>query len=770
MIRSCTDPYYLRLVFEFLNHTDLLETANVFTRECNLKKYQLQLDEELLGSEQTTQYVPKIVFYLPSALNGNENNVVGIPEEIEHFFSHDDMHNIHINTNMVGEKKIKTPVTKETSKVQCLSETELASNPNTFRKIKNYSKKYPVLLKLKGRQSAGDRLIEGESTKLKDYNLNYSELQMKFNKLHSDYHNLIGVASELTGALEMSARGQQLDLRETLKNCVQIYPELFSYDKYHKNVSKEGIKGRFSVKLKQSDWSLDIPQIKRNLIDGSVKSRLLLLQALRWAITKSPSDRRESILKQYVGWDLLNLQDDAFLKSLLIPHGVVTPHPLQQSAARLLNTIASIQSGRSYLSQNSETIRVTTAVLQQRDGISSDSITQNMLLAALQKLSLRRNQRIAMIKAGMVEWLFEQFSNLDVDSMYPIEYGTALLMNLCLHHSARELCIPVAENVFSVLISLLSTPVTQALAYVNGTLYSLITNTKLNEAASDMGLQNALEYSISIQKDAEIKKQMEHILHFHKTLLHCSNFTSAYLPISEGEMIDEDDAELNLLGEELDEDDPVRSINGELSGEDLLRNRYCLSENSEETSLSESEPSETHGSSLMLRPTTPHNQSLSTSKNSPEKNIAREILNWSKSKFSIADKQKIDNQRYDPGTDSSGSTKSENKIISSKETVWHQIKSEEADGSTNIPLIIQTGDAKQLIPEISIHLADNVENSINNDSDVDEDSEDVQVAGMIPELQKEQYNDRFSSDTEDGDTAPAFTSRPKIPRTPPHHS
>lgn len=92
---------------------------------------------------------------------------------------------------------------------------------------------------------------------------------------------------------------------------------------------------------------------------------------------------------QLIIGDLLNIQGDFLLKSLLFPPSVETPHPLQQSAARLLNTMASVQSGRSYLAQNSMTVNVASAVMQQLYGISIDTITKNMLMAALQKLSLR---------------------------------------------------------------------------------------------------------------------------------------------------------------------------------------------------------------------------------------------------------------------------------------------------------------------------------------------------------------------------------------------
>lgn len=64
-----------------------------------------------------------------------------------------------------------------------------------------------------------------------------------------------------------------------------------------------------------------------------------------------------------------------------------------------------------------------------------------------------------MIELGMVEWLFQELSV--VESSYSLEYGTALLMNLCLHLSAKERCVPIAQFVINLLLDLLSTPVIQ---------------------------------------------------------------------------------------------------------------------------------------------------------------------------------------------------------------------------------------------------------------------------------------------------------------------
>lgn len=68
-----------------------------------------------------------------------------------------------------------------------------------------------------------------------------------------------------------------------------------------------------------------------------------------------PGERDETIL-EYISNDLLGLHGQlvcdsgkSILPYLLIPIDVVVPHPLQQSAARLINTFASMKCGRNYL-------------------------------------------------------------------------------------------------------------------------------------------------------------------------------------------------------------------------------------------------------------------------------------------------------------------------------------------------------------------------------------------------------------------------------------
>lgn len=68
-----------------------------------------------------------------------------------------------------------------------------------------------------------------------------------------------------------------------------------------------------------------------------------------------------------------------------------------------------------------------------------------------------------MIEADMVEWLFEHLSVINFESIYSLEYGTALLMNLLLHESAKDRCVPIASRMISLLIKLLSTSNTEVI-------------------------------------------------------------------------------------------------------------------------------------------------------------------------------------------------------------------------------------------------------------------------------------------------------------------
>ena len=81
-----------------------------------------------------------------------------------------------------------------------------------------------------------------------------------------------------------------------------------------------------------------------------------------------------------------------------------------------------------------------------------------MLLATLQKMSLRKQQRDYMIEANLVEWLIYHLSNENFRmGPYRLEYSCALLMNLSLQSEARSRASVIAPLFVSTVTSLLST-------------------------------------------------------------------------------------------------------------------------------------------------------------------------------------------------------------------------------------------------------------------------------------------------------------------------
>lgn len=87
----------------------------------------------------------------------------------------------------------------------------------------------------------------------------------------------------------------------------------------------------------------------------------------------------------------------------------------------------------------------------------TDLITCDMILATLQKLSLRKQQRLYMIETGLVEWLIchLRIENQKMSS-YRLEYATALLMNLSLHQQALLRASAISSIVVSTMMTLLS--------------------------------------------------------------------------------------------------------------------------------------------------------------------------------------------------------------------------------------------------------------------------------------------------------------------------
>lgn len=96
----------------------------------------------------------------------------------------------------------------------------------------------------------------------------------------------------------------------------------------------------------------DYGKIKRDVVHSSTNARqkALLLQALRWKLTKAKTDfKREKILECYVGCDLLGCRTDIEQQTKIIKE-ISSPstgdsYYIKEEWARLINTIASLRKG-----------------------------------------------------------------------------------------------------------------------------------------------------------------------------------------------------------------------------------------------------------------------------------------------------------------------------------------------------------------------------------------------------------------------------------------
>lgn len=162
---------------------------------------------------------------------------------------------------------------------------------------------------------------------------------------------------------------------------ISVFDQPTYEDIQNQSVSKM-MKKRTSINM----LSLNYEKIKHSLINEDDISVCLLLQAMRWRVTKTTSayGRRE-IITGYTVNDILGLKIKGFpmLERLL---SVETPENVKEQALRLLNTIESDYEGRSYIV---DTNMVLEKIVQTLKTESYDGIIRRLALNALQKLSLR---------------------------------------------------------------------------------------------------------------------------------------------------------------------------------------------------------------------------------------------------------------------------------------------------------------------------------------------------------------------------------------------
>ncbi|XP_057223161.1 lisH domain-containing protein ARMC9 isoform X2 [Malurus melanocephalus] len=413
----------------------------------------------------------------------------------------------------------------------------------------------------------------------------YMTYLKRFNKLQVDYHNLLGVTAELVDSLEATINGKMITPEYLQSACVCLFSNQMKQSVAHSFDFTRPGSGYYSMSpcddgytstllraslasVKMYDVpllpSLDYEKLKKDLVTGNDRLKAFLLQALRWRLTTSyPGEQRDTVMQAYISNDLLDCHSTCQRSVLQLLYS--KSEVVRQYMARLINAFASLIEGRGYLSQNPTVLRMLEDRLKAED---KDSLTWENVLGALQKFSLRRTLQTAMIKDGLIFWLVDVLTDTDCLSDYTLEYCAALLMNLCLRSAGKEMCARIPNDVLKVLSELLGHENPKIQSYVNGVLYSILAIPSVREEAKAMGMEEILRCFIK-ERNEEMVRQMEFVI---KQLNSEEPFNSI---VSEDEEEEEDeDEDRDVLEPDLDKDEVLLPQLGELSGEKLLTTEY----------------------------------------------------------------------------------------------------------------------------------------------------------------------------------------------------
>ncbi|XP_054907215.1 lisH domain-containing protein ARMC9 isoform X2 [Poeciliopsis prolifica] len=392
----------------------------------------------------------------------------------------------------------------------------------------------------------------------------------KCNKIKADYHNLIGITAELVDSLEATVSGKMISPEYLQSVCVRLFSSQMRQSAVQStDFTRPGTASsmlRASIALQRHKEvpmlpSLDYDKLKNNLVVGSDRLKCLLLQALRWRITRSlPGEQRDTVLQAYISNDLLECYSTN--KKTVLHLMKSANEVVRQYTARLINAFASLAEGRIYLSQIPVLVKLLTETLRREE---KDSLTRENVLVALQKLSLRRSQQTAMIEDDLIGWLVDELQDSDCLSDYTLEYSAALLMNLCLRTKGKRKCAENAKHVLKVLTDLLGHENHEIRPYVNGALYSILCVPSVRQEAKEMSIEEILR-CYNREENPDLNRQIEFII---KQL----NSGDEEGPESDDEE-EEDDNDEDLMEIELDKEEILQPQQRELSGETLLTTEY----------------------------------------------------------------------------------------------------------------------------------------------------------------------------------------------------
>uniref|UniRef100_A0A158Q901 LisH domain-containing protein ARMC9 n=1 Tax=Elaeophora elaphi TaxID=1147741 RepID=A0A158Q901_9BILA len=245
-----------------------------------------------------------------------------------------------------------------------------------------------------------------------------------------------------------------------------------------------------------------------NCLIKSASGRLscLLLQALRQRVTRIPIENAEQVLAVYANNDLLLLKHLKNNVVSVIASQGDNGNDAKEELCRLLNSIASFSLGRNYLlanNQGKELIATLTTALKTK---KLQHYAGEHALAALQKLSIRSSVQKELIKLGMVEWLSLYLGGKL--SPTALDYGCALLLNLCLDPSGRSAASRVATIFITTIANLISDSKLQVCTYINGILFTILGIAQIKARVKEINLVNTVREKLHNHHCKDDEKQL----------------------------------------------------------------------------------------------------------------------------------------------------------------------------------------------------------------------------------------------------------------------
>lgn len=300
-----------------------------------------------------------------------------------------------------------------------------------------------------------------------DRQINSSQLPLLVTALRSPATKMASTDSELWSAA--------LELADALQHAV--IGEVPSRERVDAMFSRIGIFAGGAVKFTATtDFSpLDFQKVKKDLTNPD--SAAPLLKACVNRLTRSPAEHVRRFFIELIEGDVFDVANCKILPLLLSK-----PSPARVYCLRIMNILATDQPGRVYLMKHPKLLELLIPIIKQED--SSDIMN---LSGILQKLSLNKDTKVLMIKAGILESSLKLLTDPGRFSEYTSEYTAALVYNL----SQRKESIPIylETDALSTLAELAGAQNQTLASYADLVLAHLFSREKsLRERAEAIGL------------------------------------------------------------------------------------------------------------------------------------------------------------------------------------------------------------------------------------------------------------------------------------------